>query len=47
MKITILKDKPEKQPKVCPKCNGIGYIWEGKGKQVKTCIDCLLSGRLG
>ena len=43
-KFKIIKE--DELNKTCYKCNGTGYIFEGKGKEVHTCIDCLKSGRL-
>ena len=41
------KWKPiEEEPKVCPKCNGRGYICKKFG-ETTTCYDCLRKGRLG
>jgi len=45
MTIKVIREEP-KLNKVCPKCNGTGYIFDGKGKDVHTCIDCLKLGRL-
>ena len=32
---------------ICNKCKDKGIIFEGKGKMVHTCFDCLRAGRLG
>ena len=36
----------DKQKEVCKKCKGLGYIFEGKGKSVHTCWDCLKNNKL-
>jgi uncharacterized protein (DUF983 family) len=39
MSIKVIREEPK--PKVCSKCNGKGYVFEGKGKNVHTCWNCL------
>jgi len=48
MKMQDLNEKieKEKKEKVCPDCQGRGYICKVFG-ETKTCLKCLRAGRLG
>jgi DnaJ-class molecular chaperone len=46
----ISDEQLERIKKICPKCQGRGYVDEysglGKARYVHTCWDCLKNGRL-
>jgi DnaJ-class molecular chaperone len=46
----ISDEQLERIKKICPKCQGRGYVDEysglGKARSVHTCWDCLKNGRL-